>query len=165
MSQPAPPDGHEIEPGCRAICAKFRLDNKIIQDAGRRDAGGIGPDGGLAVRCLVSVIRGFISLLSRMKLSFPLCATIATFFTDMIDLLSGLGRKRSIALHPCCPLARPAQQVQGWLGRREITRPARPDFCGEGTRALQSARQIGKTIPADFGSAGTSPSPARGQIP
>ena len=45
-------DGDEIEPGGRALRIQFRLDNQILQNAFRRDAGGIGLDGRLAVRRL-----------------------------------------------------------------------------------------------------------------
>jgi hypothetical protein len=48
----------------------------------------------------------FLSLLSGMKRSVPLSATVAVFLADIIDLLSGLGCKRTSALQPC-PSARP----------------------------------------------------------
>src|SRR5712692_4520344 len=66
LRQPAAfADGDEIEPGCRAIRAQFRLHNKILQNAFRGDAGGIGLDRRLAVWRLAGILRRFLELVER----------------------------------------------------------------------------------------------------
>src|SRR5882672_10705169 len=66
LRQPAAfADGDKIGPGCRAIRIQFRLDDKILQNAFRGDAGSVGLDGRLAVRRLAGILRGLLELVER----------------------------------------------------------------------------------------------------
>src|SRR6266849_4497081 len=107
----------------------------------------------------------FLSLLSGMKRSVPLSATISTFLADMINLLFRAWVQS--APRACTPARRRdrGSKGQGRPGRRGITRPAQADSDGGSGPVLTSARKVGETAPAGPGSSGTSPLPARGRSP
>src|SRR5579872_808846 len=89
---------------------------------------------------LRALFGDFLSLLSGMKISLPLCGTISTDLADMIDLLLGHGCRTHLAPAPL-PVGETGVAKASAAGRRGITRPAqadcnvttvRNDTCAEG---------------------------------
>src|SRR5258705_152298 len=158
-------DGDKIDPGCRAIRIQFRLDDKILQNAFRGDAGSVGLDGRLAVRRLAGILRGLLELVERNE-------TLGSALDNGFNMLgrhdhSPFKAWVQSAPRACTPARRRDRGSKGKGGRGGGGSPGLHKRIAvvEALPALPSARKVGETAPAGPGSSGTSPLPARGPSP